>query len=94
MPPARLPMRYASLGGGVDPELVPITPKVGAVGANPEVWSMAAKAAEQFWSSVQTAKLAVAIPTEIKQLAATNLAVAKEFVAPLLPAGQATVSRG
>ena len=89
-----LPMRYASLGGGVDPELVPITPKVGAVGANPEVWSMAAKAAEQFWSSVQTAKLAVAIPTEIKQLAATNLAVAKEFVAPLLPAGQATVSRG
>lgn len=43
-----LPMRYASLGDGVDPDLMPIKPKVGTVGAQPEVWARAANAAERF----------------------------------------------
>lgn len=81
-----LPMRYASIGGGVDPALVPITPKVGAVGANPAVWSAAARAADAFWTAVQTVELAAPIPPAIRQLAATNRQVARDFVQPLLPA--------
>lgn len=81
-----LPMRYASVGGGVDPALVPITPKVGAVGANPAVWSAAALAAERFWTAVQTVELAAPIPETIRKLAETNRQVAKDFVQPLLPA--------
>jgi hypothetical protein len=80
-----LPMRYASIGGGVDPALLPITPKVGAVGANPAVWSAAARAADRFWSTVQTARLAAPIPQAIRQLAETNRQVARDFVQPLLP---------
>lgn len=82
-----LPMRYASIGGGVDPALVPITPKVGAVGANPAVWSAAARAAERFWTAVQTVELAAPISRAFRQLAKTNLQVARDFVQPLLPAG-------
>lgn len=81
-----LPMRYASIGGGVDPALVPISPKVGAVGANPAVWSAAALAADRFWTAVQTARLAAPIPPAIRRLAKTNLQVARDFVQPLLPA--------
>ena len=81
-----LPMRYASIGGGVDPALVPITPKVGAVGANPSVWSAAAWAADRFWTAVQSARLAAPISQDIRQLAETNRQVARDFVQPLLPA--------
>lgn len=81
-----LPMRYASIGGGVDPDLTPIAPKVGTIGAQPAVWARAAQAAERFWTAVQTETLAAQIPEAMRQLAATNLAVASEFVAPLLPA--------
>jgi hypothetical protein len=81
-----LPMRYASIGGGVDPALVPITPQVGAVGANPAVWSAAARAADRFWTAVQSVELAAPIPQAIRALAATNRQVARDFVQPLLPA--------
>jgi len=81
-----LPMRYASIGGGVDPDLSPIEPKVGTIGAKPAVWGRAAQAAEQFWTSVQAAKLAAPISREMVQLAGTNLVAARKFVEPLLPA--------
>lgn len=81
-----LPMRYASIGGGVDPALVPITPKVGAVGANPAVWSAAARAADRFWTAVQSVELPAPIPQAIRQLADINRQVARDFVQPLLPA--------
>jgi hypothetical protein len=79
-------MRYASIGGGVDPALVPITPKVGTVGANPAVWSAAARAAERFWTAVQTVDLAAPIPAALRKLAEANRQVARDFVQPLLPA--------
>ncbi len=85
-----LPMRYAPLGGGVDPELTPINPAVGAIGAQPQVWSTAAQAAESFWTAVQTAQLDAPISRRFRQLAAANLAVARAFVAPLLPAARNT----
>ena len=81
-----LPMRYASIGGGVDPDLSPIEPKVGTIGAKPAVWGRAAQAAEQFWTSVQTEKLAAPISRKMVQLAGANLAAARKFVEPLLPA--------
>lgn len=83
-----LPMRYASLGGGVDPDLAPIAPKVGPIGALPEVWARAADAAERFWTAVQSEELPAPIPAQMRELAAENLAVARRFVEPLLPAGR------
>jgi hypothetical protein len=83
-----LPMRYATLGGGVDPELTPINPMVGTIGAQPQVWDAAATAAEAFWTAVQKAVLAAPISRPFRELAAANREVARAFVAPLLPAAR------
>lgn len=82
-----LPMRYAPLGAGVDPELTPIDPKLGSIGAQPEVWARAAKAAERFWTAVQAGATDLPASKAFRELAAKNLAVAREFVGPLLPVG-------
>lgn len=42
-----LPMRYAPLGGGVDQDLTAIKPRIGPIGAKPNVWGAAADAAER-----------------------------------------------
>ena len=81
-----LPMRYASIGGGVDPDLVPIEPKVGTIGAVPAVWTLAARAAEGFWNAVASMELVVPISPPIRELAMRNRQVARDFAAPLLPA--------
>lgn len=83
-----LPMRYAPIGGGVDPDLVPIDPKVGTVGAKPEVWDTAHKAATRFWTAVEKEELAAPTSREMRLLAPTNREVSRKFVAPLLPATQ------
>lgn len=80
-----LPMRYASIGGGVDPELVPIEPKVGTIGSGPRVWALASKAAERFWSAVMTEELAAPISRPMRELAERNRKVALDFAAPFLP---------
>jgi hypothetical protein len=80
-----LPMRYASIGGGVDPALTTIDPKVGTIGAKPEVWGRAYAAAERFWKAAQFEDLGAPLSHPMKDLAARNLARAREFVAPLLP---------
>ena len=80
-----LPMRYASLGGGVDPELTPIQPKVGTIGAQPEVWARAAQAAQRFWMAAMNEALPAPLSHEMRQLAQENLKAARAFVAPLLP---------
>ena len=79
-----LPMRYASIGGGVDPDLAPIKPKLGTIGARPEVWTRAADAATRFWTAVLQGRR-LPVTKEFRELAAANLAVAQEFVVPLLP---------
>jgi len=81
-----LPMRYASIGGGIDPDLTPIEPKIGSIGTQPETWETAARAAERFWLSAQTETLAAPLSPAMRRLAAQNLAVAKAFAAPLLSA--------
>lgn len=80
-----LPMRYASIGGGVDPKLTPVAPQVGAIGANPTVWSKAAQAAIWFWETVRDKKLEVPVSDDFRRLAVTNLDVVHEFSAPFLP---------
>nr|WP_316644039.1 HipA domain-containing protein [uncultured Roseateles sp.] len=83
-----LPMRYASIGGGLDPDLTPVEPKVGTIGAKPEVWALAAKAAEQFWKAAMTEEFPVSLSREMRDLAKANLPAARAFVAPLLPVGE------
>jgi hypothetical protein len=80
-----LPMRYASIGGGVDPDLTPINPRLGTIGAKPEVWARAAQAASRFWMAVLQGRLDFPVSNGFQQLAAENLSVGREFVAPLLP---------
>lgn len=80
-----LPMRYASIGGGVDPDLTTIEPKVGTIGAKPEVWRRAHAAAERFWVAVQAEALGGLLSDAMRELAGRNLARAREFVGPLLP---------
>lgn len=79
-----LPMRYASIGGGVDPDLTSIEPKIGTIGADPQVWEPAAQAAERFWRAAQTQTLTVPLSKQMRHLAAQNLKVAQAFAAPLL----------
>ena len=83
-----LPMRYASLGGGLDPDLLPIQPKLGTIGNAPVVWELAARAADLFWTSAMappTETVAVLVPAAMQELAARNRDVARAFVASLLP---------
>ena len=81
-----LPMRYASIGGGMDPDLQPIEPKIGTIGTKPEIWERAARAAERFWRSAKTEALTVPLSQQMRRLAAQNLKVARTFAAPLLSA--------
>ena len=68
-----LPMRYASIGGGMDPDLTTIDPKVGAIGAKPEVWGRANAAAVRFWEATQSEDLNTPLSPEMRNLAARNL---------------------
>jgi DNA-binding transcriptional ArsR family regulator len=79
-----LPMRYASIGGGMDPELTPIEPRIGTIGTQPQIWERAARAAERFWRSAQKEALAAPVSQKMKRLAGRNLEVARAFAAPLL----------
>jgi hypothetical protein len=79
-----LPMRYASIGGGLDPDLTPIEPRIGSIGPRPDVWGPAARAAQRFWSLAQTEALAAPVSPAITQLAARNLEAARAFAAPLV----------
>ncbi|MFT3857673.1 MAG: HipA domain-containing protein [Aquabacterium sp.] len=81
-----LPMRYAPIGGGVDPDLTPITPRLGSIGAKPDVWLKASRAALQFWDAVAQGRVACPIATGLGELARVNRAVVEDFVGPLVPA--------
>jgi hypothetical protein len=80
-----LPMRYAPIGGGVDPDLTPIVPKIGTIGAKPEVWGLAADLAQRFWAAAQVEEFAAPLSPAMRELAAKNLAAAMAFVEPLVP---------
>ena len=80
-------MRYAPIGGGLDPDFTPIEPRIGSIGTRPEVWELACRAAERFWLSVQKEEdtgLARHLTPDMRQLAVLNLEVARAFAAPLV----------
>lgn len=79
-----LPMRYASIGAGLDPELNPVTPALGTIGAQPEVWTRAAAAAISFWTAVEQGNLPLPPPAPFRRLATRNLAVVRAFMEPLV----------
>ena len=78
-----LPMQYATLGAGMDPPLKVVTPKVGAIGARPDVWKPAFDAALLFW---QRASVDRTVPRLMRAIAKVNADAITTFVAPLLPA--------
>ena len=78
----------------MDPDLTPIQPRLGTIGAKPEVWARAAEAASRFWTAVQHGRLDLPVSREFQELAAKNLAVVQEFVAPLLPADNTGIQAG
>jgi len=78
-----LPMRYASIGGGMDPDLTPIEPAIGTIGTDPQVWERAIQAAERFWLAAQKETLAAPLSAPMRRLAARNLQIARQFAEPL-----------
>lgn len=88
-----LPMRYAPIGGGIDPDLLPVQPKLGSIGGSPDLWRTAFDAAAVFWHSVAEARDVPAISPAMRQLAQVNLEVARAFVSPFVPAAPAARPR-
>ena len=84
-----LPMKYAPIGAGVEPELEPIMPKLGPIGVRAGVWGVASSAALTFWERCRDdATLGLAEP--MRAVAARNFEAVRQFVTPLVPAHEAT----
>lgn len=77
-----LPMMYGSVGGGIDPPLRPIEPKLGHVGGRMRIWRQAHLVAQDFWGRAANAE---ALPPEFRELARVNGTVARDFVLQMIP---------
>ncbi|RZL95800.1 MAG: transcriptional regulator [Variovorax sp.] len=78
-----LPMMYASVGGGIEPELRLVAPSFQSLGARPDVWEQAFQAAHAFWT---TATADPRLSAAMREISARNARHVAEVVAPLLPA--------
>ena len=78
-----LPMKYAPIGGGIDPALSRVAPKLGSIGGRAEVWAVASLAATAFWSRCRDDQ-SLSLSQSMRELAAENLVVVREFVEPLI----------
>lgn len=79
-----LPMKYAPMGGGVDPDWLPIAPKLGPIGGRPDVWRVAYQAASEFWTQVTRRDISPSVSPALRKLAAQNLRVVGEFTKPFV----------
>lgn len=77
-----LPMKYAPIGAGVVPDLNPIAPKLGSIGARAGVWSAAGRAAQEFWTKCRDDER-IGLSSSMRALAGVNLRVVQQFVMPL-----------
>ena len=77
-----LPMDYATRGG-VEPDLIPISPST-SIGVPHKIWSVAARAANRFWEAVATEELGVPISGEFRELARINQHRAAELAGAYL----------
>lgn len=76
-----LPMRYAPLGGGLDPELTPVTPAIEHIGARQDIWQLAFEAASRFWTlASEDARLSA----PIREVSRTNLQSIRTFLGAIL----------
>lgn len=78
-----LPMMYAPVGGGIEPELRLVTPSFQSLGARPEVWEPAFRAAHAFWTQAAGDDR---LSRAMCEISAGNARQVAEVVAPLLPA--------
>lgn len=79
-----LPMMYAPVGGGIEPELRLVAPSFQSLGAKPDVWEQAFQAAHAFWTA---AAADPRLSEAMREISAANARHVAEVVAPLLPAG-------
>jgi HipA-like C-terminal domain len=79
-----LPMKYAPMGGGVDPDWLPIAPKLGPIGGRPDVWRVAYQAASEFWAQVTDRDICPGVSPQLRKLAAKNLRVVEDFAQPFV----------
>ena len=84
-----LPMKYAPLGAGVVPDLVPITPKLGPIGVRAGVWGLARNAALTFWERCRD-DAALGLSAPMRAVAARNGEAVRRFVVPLVPADESS----
>lgn len=82
-----LPMMYAPMGGGIEPELQRVAPSFQSLGARGEVWKQAFGAARNFWT-LAASDLRLSGPMRAVSMA-NGLHIA-EVVAPLLPTVDST----
>jgi hypothetical protein len=78
-----LPMMYAPVGGGIEPELRLVAPSFQSLGARPDVWEQAFQAAHAFWTA---AAADPRLSPAMRDISAANDRHVAEVVAPLLPA--------
>ena len=69
-----LPMKYAPIGAGVAPDLSPMAPKLGSIGARAGVWNAAGRAAEEFWATCRGDER-IGLSSSMRALAGLNLRV-------------------
>ena len=80
-----LPMIYASIRGGVEPALRPITPNFATLGTDPNVFRPALDAARIFWNA---AAFDGRLSASMRKASSDNVAVAMRAVKPLMTSGQ------
>lgn len=79
-----LPMKYAPIGGDIDPQLHPIEPRLGPIGGRTQVWRQAFDAARRFYDSIQSPPPGLKLSRAMKDVSRENLRVALRFVEPLI----------
>ncbi|WP_286535778.1 HipA domain-containing protein [Variovorax sp. J31P179] len=78
-----LPMVYAPVGGGIEPELRRVAPSFLGLGARTDVWQPAFEAARSFWAA---AAADPRLSAPMRAISGANGMHVAEVVAPLLPA--------
>ncbi|TAL65828.1 MAG: hypothetical protein EPN79_11800 [Burkholderiaceae bacterium] len=76
-----LPMMYAQMGGGIDPELNLVNPSFQTLGARGDIWDQAFLAAHDFW---ERASKDDRLSAPMRRASSENMAHISQVVAPLL----------
>jgi hypothetical protein len=86
-----LPMMYAPIGGGIEPELQLVAPSFQSLGADPAVWAQAFEAAHAFWLAAAADDR---LSGPMREISARNAEVVSDVATPLLPGGFGHAAQG